>query len=225
MRIPVASVAVVLLLVVGLTACSPSGDAASGALASQVESLEEELSDARRTIAEQQIAFDEAQAEIERQTAAIETQAAIEDKQTEAIAEAVRLMREAEAAATRGSQDVESLRNLACTFTETELPDDVPDALIDWLIETQSDLGQIPADLTVTVVEAAGRDGDWAFLADFNARFEPGVYFTDANRDFVALWAGVAPSESGIWNYLAETYPDGDVALAACLDLSLFIES
>lgn len=224
MRISTARVAVLVFLIVAMAACSPSDEAPSDALASQVESLEGKLSDTQRTIAEQQLALDEAQGDIASLTEIIETQAVIEEKQTEATAEAARLLREAQEVASRIQEDVEILRNLACASVERDLPARVPSAFVDWLVETQSEAGEIPSDMKVTIVEAAGREGDWVFFARFDTRFEPGLFSRDSDGNFEVLWGGMAPSEAGIWNYLSEAYPDGDTASAACLDLSFFVE-
>lgn len=224
MRISTAWVAVLVFLVGGIAACSPSDDAASDALVSQVESLEGKLADTQRTMAEQALALEEAQAEIARQTEVIEEQSTTKERQAAAITEAVRLMQEAKAAAARSQTDIESLRNLACASVGRDLPADVPSAFFDWLVGTQSAAGEIPPDMKVTIIESAGRGGVWVFFAEFDVRLEPGLFLRDSDGAFEALWGGMAPSESGIWNYLVEAYPDGDTALAACLDLSFFVE-
>ncbi len=209
--------AVFVVLVGGLASCTLNGDQAADPIV-DVETLQAELSDSQRTVLEQQVELDELHVKIE-------TQQAIEDALGDGLAEAGRRAQEAQSSAALAVKNNESLINLICVSTEAELPTDVPEALVRWLIETESANGEVPADMQATIIDAAGRDGSWVLIAEFDTRLEPGLFLTDSDGIFTALWGGLALSESDMWDYITETFPDDDISMAACIDLGYFIET
>lgn len=215
MRIPTMRVAAVVLLTVSVVSCTSSSDTPTDASTSAIEELQIKLSDSQRIVLEQQ-------AELDQQQSEIETQAAIQEKLAEGLAEAGRQVQEAKALT---EESIESLTNLICASTESELPADVPEALVAWQIETQSANGEIPADIEATIIEAAGRDGSWVFIAEFDTRLEPALFSTDSDGRFKTLWGGLALSDNDMWNYMAETFPDDDTSMTACIDLGYFAET
>jgi hypothetical protein len=111
-----------------------------------------------------------------------------------------------------------------CQGVDTEPPAGLPDSLIRWLRQTQSQSGEVPDDLRLTISGAAGRDGWWVFTADFNTRFQPGVFLRDVDGVFRILWGGFASSEVELWAYLLGDTSDAPAGLATCVDLSAFID-
>lgn len=111
-----------------------------------------------------------------------------------------------------------------CQGTDTEPPAALPDSLRQWLKQTESQAGDVPDDLGVTITDAAGRDGWWVFTAEFSARFQPGVFLWDADGGFRNLWGGFASTEVELWAYLLQDNPDVPAGLVTCLDLSPFVE-
>jgi hypothetical protein len=213
----------VVVLVGALSACTSSSGTSTDSLAAEKDFLEVQLSAAQATMAEQEAALDAKQAEVDAQAAKVD---ALKDEEIRGLREAkADAVRQAQAAKKMRDQDVDSLATLVCTSVESELPADVSDSLVAWLIETESAAGEVPSDLGVTIVEAAGRDGGWVFIAEFDTRFEPGLFSADTNGRFDTLYGGMVPAEIAMWNYLAETYPEGEASLAACPDLSFFVDS
>ncbi|MEN8239113.1 MAG: hypothetical protein ABFR53_07930 [Actinomycetota bacterium] len=229
MRTKTGWVTMLTLSAVIATACTPGTTEDSEARTEQITTLETELSSARDTIAEQAASLDAAQTRIKAQASTLERLATREQNAMEvletAMEQAERMAAETQALTSQTQQAIESIQNLVCARAERDFPDGDRAAFVDWLIETESDNGAVPDDLEVTIVDAAGRDGAWAFVAEFSTRFEPGVFSVNAQRNFTGLWGGMAPAESAIWDHLTDTYSDGEGALAACLDLSFFVES
>ena len=111
-----------------------------------------------------------------------------------------------------------------CQGVDTEPPAALPDSLRRWLEQTESQAGDVPDDLGVTITDAAGRDGWWVFSAEFSARFQPGVFLQDADGGFRNLWGGFASTEVELWAYRLQDNPDVPPGLVTCLDLSPFDE-
>jgi hypothetical protein len=98
------------------------------------------------------------------------------------------------------------------------------DDLSVWLRETESERGEVPEDLEGMVVDAVGQDGTWVFVADFNARFEAGVFARDEAGDFQVLWGGIAATETEIRESITSTVPELPPLLPLCVDVSGFVE-
>jgi hypothetical protein len=111
-----------------------------------------------------------------------------------------------------------------CEGVNTEPPADVPAALVEWLRETESAAGEVPDDLAIAIIDAAGRSGWWVLSAEFDTRFQPGVFLLDPDGGFQVIWGGFAASETELWTYLLQTYPNAPSELATCLDLSPFVD-
>ena len=124
-----------------------------------------------------------------------------------------------------GQAALSRLVDAICQGVDTELPTSLPESLVSWLKQTQSDSGEVPDDLGLTVMDAAGRDGLWVFTAEFSSRFQPGVFLRDADGGFQILWGGFASSEVELWAYLLQDSPGGSAGVATCVNLSPFIDS
>lgn len=111
-----------------------------------------------------------------------------------------------------------------CADVNRDPPGSLGDDLTAWLRETQSDLGDVPDDLDVVIVDAVGQGETWVFVATFNARFEAGVFALDESSEFQVLWGGVAGTESEIRDSITATAPELPPVLVACLDVSGFVD-
>ncbi|MFP3883757.1 MAG: hypothetical protein ACLFWH_15765, partial [Actinomycetota bacterium] len=104
-------------------------------------------------------------------------------------------------------------------------PESMAEDLSSWLGQTQSERGEVPEDLEVTIVDAVGQDGTWVLVASFSERFEAGVFAIDEAGDVRVLWGGAAATETEIRETITSTVPDLPRQLPMCVDVSGFVES
>jgi hypothetical protein len=100
-----------------------------------------------------------------------------------------------------------------CDELDRVPPESMADDLSVWLRETESERGEVPEDLEGMV-----------FVADFNARFEAGVFARDEAGDFQVLWGGIAATETEIRESITSTVPELPPLLPLCVDVSGFVE-
>jgi len=112
----------------------------------------------------------------------------------------------------------------ACERVDTELPEGTTGQLVEWLTDTESSAGEVPADLQVVVETAAGNGQAWLFAADFSTRFEPAVFATTGAGEFVMVWSGVADSDIMIREEIIRVAPSVVEGLAECIDVSRFVD-
>ena len=96
--------------------------------------------------------------------------------------------------------------------------------LMEWLIETQSDAGEIPAGTEAIMGSVVTAEGWWLFRAEFTGRFEPGVFVRDPGGDFAVVWGGIADTEAVIRAWIHGAAPEMPAELALCLDVSGFVD-
>ncbi|MGB7858961.1 MAG: hypothetical protein WBM90_00505 [Acidimicrobiia bacterium] len=111
-----------------------------------------------------------------------------------------------------------------CSNLDGNPPENLSEDLSAWLRETQSDLGEVPEDLGVTIVDAAGESGAWVFVATFDSRFEAGIFALTGDGDFQALWGGVASSDTEIRDWITSNAPAVPISLTECIEVSGFVE-
>jgi hypothetical protein len=94
-----------------------------------------------------------------------------------------------------------------------------------WLIDTESGQGSIPPSTAPTLSRGVTGNGWWLFTAEFNQRFQAGLFVRNPDGDFASVWGGIGSSEAGLraWIYGAE--PALPVELVLCADVGEFIES
>lgn len=114
--------------------------------------------------------------------------------------------------------------NPGCDDLDREPPERLEDDLTAWLRETQSDQGEVPQDLEVTIIDAVGEDGTWMLVADFNSRFEAGVFAMDQHGDFRVVWGGIASTDTEIRESITSTARELPPLLRECVDISGFVE-
>jgi hypothetical protein len=215
----------VLLLAAGCTNGSGADQKRADQAEAQVAALQTDLADAQSqaattasTIADLESNLAAAQADLrDTQTMLASTERTLERLRTDSQATLNEHYELAQAT-------LYLLVEAVCQGIDTEPPSALPDSLRQWLKQTESPAGDVPDDLGVIITSAAGRDGWWVFAAEFNTRFQPGVFLQDADGGFRPLWGGFAPTEVEIRAYLFQENPDLPAELAVCVDLSPFID-
>jgi hypothetical protein len=112
----------------------------------------------------------------------------------------------------------------ACDELDHVPPESMADDLLAWLKETESERGEVPDDLKVMIDDDVGQDATWVFVANFNQRFEAGVFALDEAGDFQVLWGGIAATETEIRESITSTVPELPPLLPLCVDVSGFVE-
>jgi len=135
------------------------------------------------------------------------------------------LKQEVDAAAARTAAAIEDLAasiHLACSSAESDLPASVLASFKQWLLSSGDDL---PDEVAITVVDTAGRNNRWAFHATFDTYFEQGVFLARPDDSFDILLSGVWPSAAEVWTVMAQQFPEDDLSMAACIDVTPFVEA
>ncbi len=183
---------------------------AAGA-ASTIARLQSDLTTAQATLRDTQTMLTSTERTLERMrgenTSLLDSQATF-NEQYEALDAALHLLAEA-----------------VCLGVNTEPPADLSGSLVSWLKQTQNNSGEVPDELGVTIIDVAGRDGWWVFTADFDSRFQPGVFLRDPHNGFQILWGGFASSVVELWTYLLRDNPGLPAGLVTCVDLSPFVDA
>ncbi len=209
------SIVVAGVLLVTLPGCSRDDTRADlKALEDRVTALNQEITSLTHELASTNDALE----------AASNTAAAFEASHYALQDEVEGLKREADAAAARTSaaiQDLVAGVDLACSSTESELPATVLASFKKWLLSSGDDL---PDDVAVTVVDTAGRNDQWTFHATFDTYFEQGVFLARPDDSFEVLLSGVWPSVAEVWTVMAQQFPEDDLSIAACIDVTPFVE-
>ena len=222
----------VLLLAAGCTNGSDADRERADQAEAQVAALQADLADAQSeaattasTIADFESALAAAQADLrDTQMMLRSTRQTLDQLQSESFS-----LLDSQAALHEqyelGQATLGRLVDAICEGVDTELPASLPESLVSWLKQTQSISGEVPDDLGITFMDAVGRDAWWVFTAEFNSRFQPGVFLRDADGGFQILWGGFASTEVELWAYLLQESPGGPAGLVTCIDLSPFIDS
>ena len=153
------------------------------------------------------------------------------------IASALERARQKEAAEQRLRSEIEVARRSleaaeqaaaqiagAC-LESAETPSELESRLRAWLIDEESEQGEVPGDLVIEIEDAAGNSDWWIVAAGFSTRFEPGIFIFDPEGRIAMAWGGVADSESEILRHIAGQHPEIPIGALSCIDVSGFVES
>jgi hypothetical protein len=204
------------LLSLGVPGCSSEGNPTSTAAPNSgtVDELETELAEAQQELAS-------AQGDVE----------ALEETVVQLQTDLDRAREQAREATAASAQAIEILDSIVallqyasselCPTDAPALPADLASELVDWLADTES---SVPAGIEATLSGGVTALGWWLFTAEFDRRFQPGIFVRSPDGDFTVAWGGIGSPEIAIraWVYNAE--PSMPAELALCIDVKAFVE-